>query len=164
MRILVGFGGNVGDVELAFARAAAALARHTLVVGRSGLWCSTPVGPPQPRFWNAVMALEWERHPLELLALCQCLESAAGRDRGTEPRWGPRPLDLDLLIAPQLVMTGPSLELPHPSLHQRRFALLPACELAPELLHPRLHATLAELTAALDPGTQPCSRLGPFPA
>jgi 2-amino-4-hydroxy-6-hydroxymethyldihydropteridine diphosphokinase len=163
MEILVGLGGNVGDVRLAFAKAMRGLARHCSGVTSSGLWRTAPVGPEQAEYLNAAILLEWPRHPLELLAISMRLELEAGRSRRLEERWGPRPLDLDLLLAPGLVTRGPALVLPHPRLHERRFALLPAAELAPAWVHPRELRTLAALAMALDPASQPCTRLGAFP-
>lgn len=164
MQLLLGLGGNSGDVPAAFARCAAELARHVPVIAVSGLWRSAPLGPPQPEFFNAALLVRLTSPLRRLLALCETLEAAAGRDRRREQRWGPRPLDIDLLIAPGLVVDSPDLVLPHARLHVRRFALLPACELAPDWPHPRLQRPLAELLAALDPLAQPCDPVGAFPA
>jgi 2-amino-4-hydroxy-6-hydroxymethyldihydropteridine diphosphokinase len=70
---------------------------------------------------------------------------AAGRDRAQEERWGPRTLDLDLLIADSAVCRGPGLELPHPRFHLRRFALEPAAEVAPRWIHPLIGLTIEAL-------------------
>jgi 2-amino-4-hydroxy-6-hydroxymethyldihydropteridine diphosphokinase len=160
---IVGLGGNQGDVGGAFAAAAAALGRRFRVLAASSLWRSAPVGPAQPDFRNAALLLEVDCDPLRLLAFAKRLEVDAGRDRGTEERFGPRPLDVDLLLAPGVVVESPALVLPHPRLAGRRFALLPAVELAPAWVHPRLHRTLADLAAAVPAGTQRCERLGLFP-
>ena len=164
MRILVSLGGNVGDVMVTFARALTALAREVSVPARSSVWRSAPLGPPQQDFLNAAALVEMDAHPLALLALCQQLEAAAGRDRTREERWGPRPLDLDLLIAPGVVIESPTLTLPHAHLAERRFALVPAAELASDWVHPRLHRTLAELAATPSVVTQRCERIGPLPS
>lgn len=163
MLVLLGLGGNCGEVASAFARCAAALARQLPVLGASGLWRSAPVGPPQPDYLNAALLVRFDAPLRRLLATCRELEAAAGRDRGREPRWGPRPLDVDILLAPGLVVESPDLVVPHPRLAARRFALLPACELVPGWLHPRLRRSLAELLAGLDPLGQPCHPAGPFP-
>jgi 2-amino-4-hydroxy-6-hydroxymethyldihydropteridine diphosphokinase len=163
MQVLLGLGGNLGDVSAAFASAAGALAGRFRVCGASGVWRTAPIGPPQPEFLNAALLVEVDVDPLRLLAFCQRLEAAAGRDRAGEPRLGPRTLDVDLLLAPDLVVEGPALTLPHPRLAARRFALLPACELAGAWAHPRVHRTLSELAAGLSAGEQPCRRVGPFP-
>jgi 2-amino-4-hydroxy-6-hydroxymethyldihydropteridine diphosphokinase len=163
MHLLLGLGGNLGDVAASFATATAALAREHRLLATSGLWRSTPIGPPQPNYLNAALLLEVCNPLPELFAACQRLEAAAGRDRRHEARWGPRTLDVDLLMTPGLVLESLRLTLPHPRLAERRFALLPACELAPDWIHPRLNRTLRDLLAALDPLAQPCHRLGAFP-
>ncbi len=162
-QLLLGLGGNQGDVAHAFAQTLAALESEHPVVGVSRLWRSTALGPPQPDYLNAAVLLELRSTPLALLRRCLELECAAGRKRHREARWGPRPLDLDLLIAPGVVVVSPELTLPHPRLAERRFALLPACELAPRWTHPRLRRCLAELLSGLDPLAQPCHVAGPFP-
>ncbi len=159
MELLVGLGGNLGDVVAAFAAARLALEARFRPLAASGLWRSAPVGPDQPDFLNAALLLDADVHPLQALALCQLLEARLGRDRGAEARWGPRRIDLDLLAAGPLVMESAPLALPHPRLAERRFALLPAAEAAPRWRHPRLQRTAAELAAALDPLAQPCERL-----
>ena len=163
MRIVVGLGGNLGEVAAAFARARSELAACGPVVAASGVWRTRAQGPAQDDFLNAALLLELRRHPLELLALTQRIEDEAGRDRRREARWGPRLIDLDLLIADALVVVAPALSLPHPRLAERRFALLPASEVAAEWVHPRLHRTVAELAAAIPAELQPCARVGPFP-
>ncbi len=164
MRVLLSLGGNQGQVSQAFAAALAALAGRFPLGARSSLWRSAPLGPPQPDYLNAAVLLEVDVHPLRLLALCHHLEAQAGRDRRNETRHGPRPLDLDLLLAESLVLEGPALTLPHPRLAERRFALLPAAEVAPTWRHPRLHTTLEELARRLEAQEQRCQRLGPLPA
>jgi 2-amino-4-hydroxy-6-hydroxymethyldihydropteridine diphosphokinase len=160
---IVGFGGNQGDVGGGFAAAAAALGRRFRVLAASSLWRSAPVGPAQPDFLNAALLLDVDCDPLRLLACAQRLEADAGRDRGAEARGGPRPLDVDLLLAPGVVVESPTLVLPHPRFAGRRFALAPAVEVAPAWVHPRLRRTLADLAADLSPEAQRCERLGPFP-
>ena len=164
MHVLLGLGGNLGDVSDAFAAAAACLSRRFRLLGCSSLWRTAPLGPPQPDFLNAALLVEVDVAPLALLAICQRLETAAGRDRGTGARFGPRVLDIDLLLAPDLVVEGAALTLPHPRLAERRFALLPACELVPDWVHPRRHRTLEELAATVSPAEQPCRRVGSLPA
>jgi 2-amino-4-hydroxy-6-hydroxymethyldihydropteridine diphosphokinase len=164
VQLVIGLGGNRGDVAGAFAGAAAGLASELRVLARSGLWRSAAQGPPQDDFTNAALLVETATHPLALLALCQRLEAAAGRDREQETRWGPRTLDLDLLLAPGLVIESAALALPHPRLAERRFALAPAAEVAPGWLHPRLHRTLAELANTPAILAQRCERVGSFPS
>ncbi len=117
------------------------------VAAVSRLRLTTPLGPAQPRFVNAVARLATPLGPRALLARLQRLERAAGRRRGM--RWGPRSLDLDLLLYADTVMATPDLTVPHPELVRRRFVLEPLCELDPELRHPVLDRSLLELLEAL---------------
>jgi 2-amino-4-hydroxy-6-hydroxymethyldihydropteridine diphosphokinase len=144
VRLVLGLGGNVGDPQRVFSECLTSLAQDGRILKTSRLWRTRPVGPPQPDFLNAAVLIDWPGSPRSLLRRCRQLEAAAGRNRSTEPHWGPRPLDLDLLLAKDIVCRGPSLELPHPRLHQRRFAVEPAAEVAPDWVHPLTGDTLHE--------------------
>jgi 2-amino-4-hydroxy-6-hydroxymethyldihydropteridine diphosphokinase len=129
-----------------------------------GVFASSPRPAPQPDYLNATVLIDTEVHPLHVLAICRGIEADAGRNRTEQSdRWGPRPLDLDLLLAEGIVIASPALTLPHSQLADRRFVLLPAAELVPQWLHPHLHRTIAELAAAADPAGQRCERAGAFP-
>ena len=160
MRVVLGLGGNVGDVGTSFATALRGLATGARVEAVSSLWRTAPVGPDQPEFLNAAALVGWPGHPLELLVVALGLEAAAGRDRRCERRWGPRTLDLDLLLAEDIVIESPGLVVPHPRLAERRFALAPAAELVPDWRHPRLHRTVADLAADRVVAGQRCERIG----
>jgi len=151
MRLIIGFGGNLGDPATAFAGALDALADEGWVLSTSRLWQTHAIGPAQPDYLNAAAVIHWPGDLFSLLARCRELEVAAGRDRATEERWGPRMLDLDLLLADGIVCRGPDLEVPHPRFHERRFALEPASEVAPEWVHPLLGRSVSELAAAMRP-------------
>lgn len=128
----IGLGGNVGDVAAAFRTALAALDRAdgVRVMAVSSLYRTAPVGgPAQDDYLNAAALLAVGLDPLELLALLLALEVEAGRERAE--RWGPRTLDLDLLWWDDRRIVAPGLELPHPRLPERRFALEPLVEVAP---------------------------------
>lgn len=126
--------------------AIAALAAAGLVIlARSAIHATAPVGPGTRRFANAVIAAQTELALPALLALLQALERDFGRRRGR--RWGDRVLDLDLLAAGAVVSRAGALLLPHPRLHQRRFVLDPLVEVAPGWRHPRLAATARQLRA-----------------
>lgn len=145
MNLLLGLGGNIGDPEGAFRKALLSLGRMHRVLAVSRLYRTRPVGPEQPVFLNLAATIEL-RGPLPtLLADCHCLEEESGRDRSCEQRWGPRALDLDLLLADSVVCRGPKLVLPHPRMHERVFTLAPAAEVAPEWMHPLLGSTVAAL-------------------
>ncbi|NOZ93324.1 MAG: 2-amino-4-hydroxy-6-hydroxymethyldihydropteridine diphosphokinase [Acidobacteria bacterium] len=155
MKLLIGLGGNVGAVPAAFSDALGAMGTAVVVEAVSPLYRSRPLGPPQPEYWNMAALVAVEMPLLWVLERCQQLELRAGRHRQGEERWGPRPLDLDLLLAPGLVHRGPRLTLPHPRFHRRAFAVVPAADLAPEWVHPYLGRNLRELAGELrsaDPG------------
>lgn len=145
----VGLGGNEGDREAHLLAALAALSRidAVAVLRCSSLYDSAAVGPPQPRYLNAVVALECGLAPLRLLGILQHIEQEAGRRRAE--KWGPRPLDLDILFWEGRLIAEPQLQVPHLELHKRRFALEPLCELAPGAVHPVMQVPLHELLALL---------------
>ena len=145
VRVILGLGGNVGGTQRLFADCLARLAADGRVVATSRLWRTRAVGPPQDDFLNTAAVIDWPAGPHDLFARCQELERAAGRQRSREERWGPRTLDLDLLLTKGLVCRGPSLEIPHPRFHDRRFALEPATEVAPDWTHSLIGRTIREL-------------------
>lgn len=143
--VLIGLGGNVNAPCTAMRRALEALGSGGIVVRVSSVWHTRAVGPEQPDFFNTAAVLRWCGDLRALLRECQRLEALAGRDRSQEPRWGPRPLDIDLLLAEDVACRGPLLTLPHAAFHERRFALEPAAEVAPGWVHPLLGLTVVEL-------------------
>jgi 2-amino-4-hydroxy-6-hydroxymethyldihydropteridine diphosphokinase len=105
-----------------------------------------PVGyEDQPQFLNAAALLETELSPIDLLHALLAIEHSMGRDRSTAPPKGPRIIDLDLLLYSDVVLRTSELTLPHPAMHERRFVLAPISEIAPEMQHPTLHQSIAEL-------------------
>jgi 2-amino-4-hydroxy-6-hydroxymethyldihydropteridine diphosphokinase len=131
MRAFVGVGANLGDRWASLALAARAL-RATpgvAVVRGSRVWDTAPMGPPQPRYLNAVLELETTLPPRALLAALQAVERQARRRR--DVRWGARTLDLDLLLLGDRVVAERGLTVPHRELGARRFALQPLAELCP---------------------------------
>ena len=115
----------------------------------SRLYCTPPWGEPeQPDFINAVAALDTNLEPAALLAGLQRIEDTHGRHRDG-PRWGPRTLDLDLLLFDRQVIESDELSVPHPRMHQRAFVLLPLAELAPGLEIPG-HGRVDALLEGLD--------------
>ena len=145
MRAYVAVGSNLGDRWGRLAQAARALraAPGVAVVRASRVWDSAPVGPPQPRYLNAVLELETTRTPRSLLGLLREVETAAGRTR--DVHWGARTLDLDLLLVGGLVVREPDLVVPHPGMKGRRFVLAPLAELHPELVVPGTGVSVGRL-------------------
>ena len=147
--------GPLRQVEAAFAD----LARieQTSLEARSALYRSAPMGPPdQPHYVNAVAALSTRLTPASLLNALQSIEAARGRCRDG-PKWGPRNLDLDLLLHGDTVISTPLLTLPHPGLTARNFVVYPLADVAPDLVLPdgqRLTEVLARL------GDEGLQRLG----
>lgn len=149
----VGLGSNLDDPVRQVRSALAELARlpRTHLVASSSLYRSPPMGPPdQPDFVNAVAGLLTTLSPEELLRATQAIEDAHGRRRDAT-RWGPRTLDLDLLLYGELRRTDEALTLPHPGLAERPFVLIPLLELAPGLRLPG-GPPVARLAAAAGDG------------
>ena len=142
MRAFLGLGSNLGDREALLRRAVEQLPD---VVAVSPLYETDPVGgPEQGAFLNLVVELDTERSPRQLLQLCQELEADAQRIR--IERWGPRTLDVDVLLVGDLIVDEPDLVVPHPRLWERRFVLAPLADLAPELVPPdRLAAAVGDV-------------------
>lgn len=149
---LVGLGSNQGDRRAALAAAIAAIERlaKSSPLAISRFRETAPVGGPvgQPPFLNAAARLETPLGPLELLRELQTIESRLGRVRAE--RWGPRIVDLDLLLYDQAVLETPELTLPHPRMSFRRFVLEPAADVAADLLHPTTGWTVARLLEHLN--------------
>ncbi|MBI4703743.1 MAG: 2-amino-4-hydroxy-6-hydroxymethyldihydropteridine diphosphokinase [Deltaproteobacteria bacterium] len=149
--VALGLGSNLGDRLALLRRAAAELGRggDTVVVARSRVCQSPPAGgPPQPDYLDAVVLVRTGLDPRSLLARAQRIERALGRCRPEPVRWGPRPIDIDLLWSPGLAVDEPGLTLPHPLLAERPFVLRPLLALVPGARDPRSGATYAGLAAA----------------
>jgi len=157
MRIAyIGMGGNLascaGTAEATLAAAAVRLEGLGRVVRRSSLYSTEPVGlAAQPRFVNAVVALETELEPRELLEGLLAIEQEFGRDRSAGVVNGPRTLDLDLLLLGDLRICEDGLEIPHPRLNQRAFVLVPLNEVAPGNLDAGSGKTVSQLLNTLHP-------------
>jgi len=147
----IGLGANLGERGRTIAEALRRLDGddRTWVLSSTAPIETEPVGyEDQPRFLNAAARLETTRSPRELLDLMLEIERDLGRIRGEGPRYGPRTIDLDLLLYGAETIDEDVLEIPHPRLHERRFVLEPLAELDPSLVVPgrgRVSALLAEL-------------------
>ena len=127
--IAIGLGGNVGDVRERFVRAREALGAYK----SAKLYRTAPIGPPQPAFLNTAVLVRWDdAQPSEVIARVLETERLLGRDRRGEARWGPRTIDLDVLLWDRRAIATPELEVPHPRLAERRFVLRPLIDLLGE--------------------------------
>ena len=155
-RCLIALGSNLGD-RLENLRAGLAGLRGAAgvdMVALSSLYETAPVGGPENQgpYLNAALAADTTLDAADLLALLHRIE--AGRERRRVEHWGPRTLDLDLLVHGDLVTDVAGLHVPHPRMHERRFVMVPVCDVAPDLVHPRLDRTMRDLLADLrdEPG------------
>lgn len=149
-RVYIGLGSNLAEPreQLRGALRALAAVPSSRLVAVSSLYASDPLGPPdQPRYNNAVATLETLLAPLDLLDALQAIEKAHGRERKAE-RWGPRTLDLDILLFGDRLLDEPRLTVPHYHLHARAFVLYPLAEIAPQNLQLPDGRNLANLLAA----------------
>jgi 2-amino-4-hydroxy-6-hydroxymethyldihydropteridine diphosphokinase len=143
-------GGNLdswaGTPDATLAAAVLRLESLGHLVGRSSLYSTAPVGfHDQPRFVNAVVALETELEPRELLSGLLAIETEFGRDRTAGFANGPRTLDLDILLLEELEISEPELVIPHPRLAERTFVLMPLNEIAAAVVVPGRGKTVAQL-------------------
>jgi 2-amino-4-hydroxy-6-hydroxymethyldihydropteridine diphosphokinase len=155
-RCLIALGSNLGD-RLTHLRAGLAGLRETEdieIVDVAPLYETAPVGGPddQGPYLNTALLADTSLGAADMLALLHQLE--ASRERQRVVHWGPRTLDLDLLVHGDLVSDDTALEVPHPRMHERRFVMVPVCDVAPDLVHPRLGRTMRDLLAelAVEPG------------
>lgn len=147
----VGLGSNLGDRAATIRRAIeelSGLPRSRLVASSSLHETASVGGVPQGPYLNAAALIETSLSPRELLGQLLRIERAAGRDRAKEQRWGPRTLDLDLILFAARIISEPDLKVPHPLMHERMFVLEPLAEIAPRAVHPVLNRTVIELRDA----------------
>jgi 2-amino-4-hydroxy-6-hydroxymethyldihydropteridine diphosphokinase len=150
----IGLGSNLGERESTIRRAVEQLddGERTQLVRLSALRETDPVGyEDQPRFLNGVAIVATTLSPAGLLERLLEIERSLGRDRSRSERWGPRPIDLDLLLYGDEVVDEPGLRVPHPRLHERRFVLEPLAELDPGLVVPG-YGRVSDLLAKLESG------------
>jgi 2-amino-4-hydroxy-6-hydroxymethyldihydropteridine diphosphokinase len=148
----IALGSNLGDRRAHLDFALDALRAHpgVQIVAVSRVIETEPVGPPnQGRYLNAAAAVRTRLEPRDLLELCLSIERARGRARTEEGAWGPRTLDLDLLLHGSRVIDEPGLAIPHPRLHERLFVLEPLAEIAGGTAHPTLGVTIEALRQGL---------------
>ena len=163
---LIGLSSNLGDRSGLLDEALVRLDRHpNIEVARRSRYHETrPVGGPaaQPAYLNAAAVLQTSLPPQTLLAEFQQVEADLGRQR--VERWGPRTVDIDLLLYDNLTLDTPNLVIPHPRMAWRRFALEPAAEVAPEMVHPATGWTISQLLDHLNQAPWYLAIAGPIGA
>ena len=157
--VYIGMGSNLGDRDSHLRAALAALGAFIQITAFSSVYDTAPqLVEDQPRFYNAVCAGSTSLDPLPLLHALKSIEVALGR--AASRRYGPRLIDLDLLLYDDCILNEPELTVPHPRIAERAFVLLPLAEIAPQLRHPTLHQTIAELAEAV--ASADVQRVGPL--
>lgn len=149
-KALLSLGSNIGDRDANLADAIARLAAHPhmSVRKRSSTYCTAPVGPvAQDDFYNLALLIETDLPPDALMQTCLDTEAAMGRDRANALRWGPRLIDIDVILYDDLHITSAHIELPHPRFRERAFVLVPMAEIASDWVvdGARLDALAAKL-------------------
>jgi 2-amino-4-hydroxy-6-hydroxymethyldihydropteridine diphosphokinase len=161
----IGLGANLGERLVTLRGAAVAIGNLGAILGKSRIYASSAVGgPPQPPFLNSAVLLESDLDPAALLRALEQIELDFGRDRSQESvRWGPRTLDCDVLLMGargEICLNTPDLDVPHPRMHERAFALAPLLDLEPNLFHPTLARTVLSLLHAAQQQGQACAPTG----
>jgi len=159
MKAFIGLGSNLGERETLIRQALEALAAlpETEMVRASSLYDTEPVGDvEQPNYLNAVAQIDTELAPNQLLWNLLLIEKRLGRERAR--RWGPRTIDLDLLLYGDEIIEEDELRVPHPELVRRGFVLVPLVELEPTLVHPVTRETMLAHLSKL--GTRPPVKRG----
>lgn len=145
-RVFIGLGSNVGDREEYIEQASFLInkIKGAEVIKRSSNYETEPEGDSeQPNFINAVIEIKTEIPPEKLIDEFNQIENALGREREVE--WGPRTIDIDILLYGNAIISSDRLQIPHPLMHERLFVLKPLKEIAPSLVHPALEKTINEL-------------------
>lgn len=148
-RAYLGLGSNLGNREANLQMALRALTRMAQVTQVSSLYETDPVGPQQPPFCNAACEIETGLRPRALLRFVESIEHEIGRRPGEE-RWGPRPIDIDILLYGEGIVDEDGLVIPHPEMLNREFVMVPLAEIAPNAAFPGRDETIGALAGTLD--------------
>lgn len=149
--VLLLLGGNEGDLHGVFSKAEVAIGNSIGTIrARSRDHWTEPWGfDHKDLFLNIALLVESELPPDDLMAQCLAIERSLGRIRSLSAGYGPRPIDIDILLIGAMVHASETVQIPHPRMHQRRFALSPAADIAPLWIHPTLHTTILALLNGL---------------
>jgi 2-amino-4-hydroxy-6-hydroxymethyldihydropteridine diphosphokinase len=146
----IALGSNLGDSRAILEAAIVMLAKTPgiTVTSQSSWYRTAPIGPPQPDYLNGCVILEVQLIPHDLLQTLLSIEKQFGRER--RERWGPRTLDLDILLFDNLIIDTSTLQIPHPRMTERAFVLVPLAEIAPDLIEPTSGCAIAQLVQRVD--------------
>ena len=141
----IGIGSNLGNRQENCLRAIELLQKKGIIVTkRSSLYKTEPWGvKDQPRFINMAVEIDTSLEPKELLKILKNIEKGLGREKSS--KWGPRIIDLDILLFDDIILNEDNLKIPHPLMQERDFVLRPLCEIAPDIYHPLLKLSMYEL-------------------
>jgi len=150
IQVAIALGSNLGDSQATLETAVAQLSQDPNInlQAQSHWYQTVAVGPSQPDYLNGCVWVNTQYDPEPLLQRLLAIETQFGRVR--LERWGPRILDLDVLLFGSEVINTPTLTVPHPHLHERAFVLAPLAEICPHWMHPILHQSIADLAKAVD--------------
>ncbi|MEA5554263.1 2-amino-4-hydroxy-6-hydroxymethyldihydropteridine diphosphokinase [Anabaena cylindrica UHCC 0172] len=148
--VAIALGSNMGDPQKILDATLETLAQTPgiIIEAKSSWYRTKAIGPPQPDYLNGCAILQVEMLPQTLLATLLAIEQKFGRVR--QQHWGPRTLDLDLLLYDNLILNQPNLQIPHPGMHKRAFVLVPLAEIAPNWIEPVSGLVIQDLLKEVD--------------